>query len=276
MMKRRDTRMFVVLCAHLLVLLAAGCSTGRDEVAALFGDPDAWIDLSYPFNAEAVYWPTAEPFVLETVADGVTPGGYYYAANNISGAEHGGTHLDAPIHFAAGKQTTEAIPLDRLVGPAVVVDVTAAAAADADYLVGVEDLEAFEASHGRIPAGAILLLRTGWGARWPDAEAYLGTALRGAEAIPLLHFPGLDPAAARWLVEQRSIDAIGIDTPSIDFGQSTRFETHQILFAADMPAFENVAQLDRMPQTGAYVVALPMKIEGGSGGPLRIVGVLPG
>jgi kynurenine formamidase len=156
------------------------------------------------------------------------------------------------------------------------VDVTAAAAAAADYLVHVADLQAFEATHGRIPSGAILLLRTGWGTRWPDPEAYLGTALRGAEAIPLLHFPGLDPAAARWLVEQRAIDAVGIDTPSIDHGQSTTFETHQILFAADIPAFENVANLERMPQTGGYVVALPMKIEGGSGGPLRIVGVVPG
>lgn len=131
------------------------------------------------------------------------------------------------------------------------------------------------ADHGRIPDGAIVLIRTGWGGRWPDRARYLGTARTGAAAVPELHFPGIDAAAARWLVDQRQIDAVGIDTPSIDYGQSTTFDTHQILFAANIPAFENVANLDRLPATGGYVMALPMKIAGGSGGPLRIVALLP-
>jgi kynurenine formamidase len=180
------------------------------------------------------------------------------------------------VHFAEGQPSVEQIPLQRLVGPAVVVDVGAAAAADPDYQVSVDDLTAWEAQHGRIPDGAILLVRTGWGARWPDRESYLGTAVTGAEAVPLLHFPGLHPDAARWLVEQRRIDAVGIDTPSIDYGQSTLFETHRVLYAEGIPGFENVAALDRLPATGAYVVALPMKIAGGSGAPLRMVGVIPG
>lgn len=209
------------------------------------------------------------------VARGVTEGGYYYAANDFSMAEHGGTHLDAPIHFAEGRHTADQIPVDRLVGAAVVVDVSNRATTNPDYQITVSDLEAWEAANGPIPDGSIVLLRTGWGARWPDRERYLGTALRGPEAVPQLHFPGLHPDAARWLVAHRQIDAVGIDTPSIDFGQSTLFDSHRVLFADNIPAFENVARLDVMPTVGAYVVALPMKILGGSGGPLRIVGVLP-
>jgi kynurenine formamidase len=260
--------------AAAVLLLACG-PDDDDDIAELFSNDAAWTDLSYSFNEHTIYWPTAERFEREVVSAGMTEGGYYYAANNLRGAEHGGTHLDAPIHFYEGGHSTEQIPLGRFIGPALVVDVAAKAEADADYLLTVADLEEFEAAHGRIPDGAILLLRSGWEHRWPDAEAVLGTALRGAEATSQLHFPGVDPAAARWLVEQRSIDALGIDTPSIDHGPSTTFETHQILFAANIPAFENVAHLDRLPQTGAYVVALPMKIEGGSGGPLRIVAVVP-
>lgn len=266
--------------ATLILLIGGGCTPPQDPAAAaaaIFSGAGAeWIDMSYGYDDRTIFWPTARPFDLEVVAAGPTEGGYYYAANDFCTAEHGGTHLDAPVHFAEGQQSVERIPLERLVGPAAVVDVRAAVAADADYRVTVEDLTAWEAEHGRIPDGAILLLHTGWGSRWPDREAVLGTAVTGAEAVPLLHFPGLHPDAATWLVRQRSIDALGIDTPSIDYGQSTLFESHRVLYAENVPAFENVAALERLPPTGAYVVALPMKIAGGSGGPLRIVGVIPG
>jgi kynurenine formamidase len=257
-----------------------GCQPAEDNteavMAALFSGATAeWIDMSYAYDESTIFWPTAEPFELEVVSAGTTDAGYYYAANNFCTAEHGGTHLDAPIHFSEGRHSAEQIPVRRLVGVAVVVDVSEAAAADRDYQVAVSDLEAWEAENGRIADGSILLLRTGWGTRWPDKERYLGTARSGPEAVPELHFPGLHPEAARWLVENRRIDALGIDTPSIDYGQSTRFESHQILYAENIPAFENVAALDRLPATGAYVVALPIKIAGGSGGPLRIVGVVP-
>lgn len=263
-----------------LVFIVSGCRPAppqaSDALAAVFaGEGVVWVDLSYGYDHSTVFWPTAKPFELTAVAAGITEGGYYYAANDFSMAEHGGTHLDAPIHFAEGRLTADQIPLGRLIGAAVVVDVSEAAAANPDYQVQVSDMEAWEAEHGSIPDGAILLLRTGWGARWPDRERYLGTVLTGPEAVPQLHFPGLHPDAARWLVERREIDAVGIDTPSIDHGQSTLFESHRILFADDVPAFENVAELERMPSTGAYVVALPMKIAGGSGGPLRIVGLIP-
>jgi kynurenine formamidase len=242
--------------------------------------PEAWpageiVDLSHPYDEQTIFWPTSETFRLEQVAEGITAGGYYYAANNFFTAEHGGTHLDAPIHFAEGRPTVDRVPLDRLMGPAVVVDVTDASEQDADYLVSVEDLLQSEEEEGRIPEGAIVLLRTGFSARWPDAIRYLGTARRGEEAVAELHFPGLHPDAARWLVENRSIDAIGIDTASIDRGQSQLFESHRILSEAEIPAFENLTSLDRLPARGAIIIALPMKIGGGSGAPLRAVAVLP-
>lgn len=158
----------------------------------------------------------------------------------------------------------------------MVVDVSPRCARDPDCSVSVADLEAFEARHGRIPAGAIALLRTGAGERWPDAAAYLGTALRGPDAVAMLRFPGLDAAAARWLADERGIDAVGIDTASIDPGRSSGFEAHRELAARNLPILENVARLEALPATGFLVVALPMKIGGGSGGPLRIVAILPG
>ncbi|HWP37962.1 MAG TPA: cyclase family protein [Gemmatimonadales bacterium] len=270
-----SSRFLLGLVAVIGPAVAACDRDEADELSEAFSEA-RWVDLSYAFNAQTIYWPTAEGFKLDTVAAGMTPAGYYYAANNLRTSEHGGTHLDAPIHFAEGRNTTDRIPLEQLVGPAVVVDVSASASANPDYLVSVADLEAFERDHGRIPGGAIVLFRTGWGSRWPDRARYLGTARTGPEAVPLLHFPGIDSSAARWLVTNRRVDAVGIDTPSIDYGQSTTFDTHRILYAADIPGFENVANLERVPVRGAYVIALPMKIEGGSGGPLRIVAVMPG
>jgi len=232
------------------------------------------IDLSYPFDATTVYWPTAESFQLETDFEGTTEQGYFYSAYRYRAAEHGGTHLDAPVHFAKGRLSIDQIPLEQLMGPGVLIDVTRQCAANADYLVGISDIQNWEKRYGRIPAGSIVLLRTGFGKYYPDRKKYLGTDERGAAAVPKLHFPGLDPKAATWFTQNRSIKAIGLDTASIDFGQSTLFESHRILFDKNIPAFENVANLDQLPVKGFSIVALPMKIKGGSGGPLRIVATL--
>lgn len=232
------------------------------------------VDLSHTYDETTVFWPTAEDFRLEKVADGVTPQGYYYAANNFFSSEHGGTHLDAPVHFAQGAMSVDQIPLDRFFGPAVVVDVTSASAGDADYQVTVADFERAEREHGAIGPESIVLIRTGFSKRWPDAASYLGTAARGEAAVRDLHFPGLHPDAAKWLVANRPIKAIGIDTASIDYGQSSLYESHRVLYAAGIPAFENLTSLDRLPPRGAFIVALPMKIGGGSGAPLRAVGIV--
>jgi kynurenine formamidase len=232
------------------------------------------IDLSHAFDANTVYWPTAEPFKLETDFEGVTDKGYFYSAYRYSAAEHGGTHIDAPVHFAKGHWTVDAIPLDQLMGDGIVIDVTAQCAKDRDYLVSVADFENWERQNGRIKPGTIVFLRTGFAKYYPDRKQYLGTDERGADAVPKLHFPGLDPAAARWLTQNRSTKAIGLDTASIDRGQSTLFESHRVLFEKNIPALENVANLDQLPVKGFGVIALPMKIKGGSGGPVRIVALL--
>ena len=257
-------------CLYLLVILIAlevPVLAQRSRVLP----PDRIVDLTYAFDANTVYWPTAEQFKLETDFEGMTDKGYFYSAYRYSAAEHGGTHLDSPVHFAKGRASVDQLSLERLMGPAIVIDVTRQCASNPDYLVSVADFQNWERRNGRIPWGTIVLLRTGFGKFYPDARNYLGTAERGAAAVAKLHFPGLDPAAARWLTENRQIKAIGLDTASIDRGQSTLFESHRILFEKNIPAFENVANLDQLPVKGFSVIALPMKIKGGSGGPLRII-----
>jgi len=234
------------------------------------------IDLTYAFDSSTIYWPTEAGFVFEQATEGYTEKGYYYTANAFCAAEHGGTHLDAPIHFAEGRQTVDAIPLRNLIAPGIVIDVRDMAAGNPDYQVSVDDLEQWETQYGQIPTGTIILLRTGFGQYWPDRMRYLGTDEQGAEAVAKLHFPGLHPDAARWLIENRSVKAIGLDTPSIDYGQSQLFETHQALFKENIPAFENVAQLDQLPPQGFLIIALPMKIGKGSGAPLRIIAIVTG
>ena len=252
------------------VLLLSLVSTASAQLPA-----GRLVDLTHPFDADTIYWPTEEGFVLEKESEGVTEKGYYYTANKFRAAEHGGTHVDAPVHFHQGGATVDALPLAQLIGPAIVVDVTTAAARDRDYQVGRADFERWERAHGRIPSGAIVLLRTGFARFWPDRVRYMGTDERGKEAVEKLHFPGLGSDGARWLVDERHIHAVGLDTPSIDFGQSTRFETHVALFERGVPAFENVAALDELPTTGFTVIALPMKIRGGSGAPLRVIAIVP-
>ncbi|MEO8604123.1 MAG: cyclase family protein [bacterium] len=257
--------------AWTLMVAVLGAAVTR--VAALEIEPAKLVDLTYPFGAETIYWPTAQGFKLEVVHHGDTPAHYWYEANNYSGAEHGGTHMDAPAHFAEGKATIDQVPPSAGIGPLVRVDVSAAATKDADYRLTREDLAGWEAAHGRIPRGAIVVMYSGWGARWPDKQRYLGTDVAGDVAN--LHFPGFSQAAVEFLVRERDINAIGVDTPSIDYGPSTDFIVHRVINGANKPGFENLAHLERVPDSGATLIALPMPIAGGSGGPLRAVAVLP-
>ncbi|MCH4824252.1 cyclase family protein [Gramella lutea] len=231
------------------------------------------IDLTHTFSEESVYWVTAKEFRLEEVANGKTDAGFYYSANNFSTAEHGGTHIDAPIHFAENKHTVDQIPLENLIGIGVKIDVSEKALKNPDYLISLEDLKNWETNNGSIPNNSIVLFETGFGKFYPNAKKYLGTENRGPGAIKELHFPGLSPEAAIWLIENRKIKAVGLDTASIDYGQSTNFATHVALMTQNVPAFENVANLEQLPATGFQVIALPMKIKGGSGAPLRIIAI---
>jgi kynurenine formamidase len=271
-----EKQTIIILFAGLCLL--TGCSTRTAESVRererSFFPTGEWVDLSHDFAADTIYWPTAEPFKLETVAAGKTDAGYYYSAYQFSAAEHGGTHLDAPVHFAEGRESVDQIPLDRLIGPAIKVNVSPKAEADRDYQISVADFEKWESENGRIPDDSIVLLQTGWSEYWNDRIRYLGSDKRGAEGVAELHFPGLAPEGARWLTDNRKIKAIGLDTASIDYGQSRLFESHRILMGQNIPAFENVTNLGRLSARVAMIIAMPMKIRGGSGGPLRIIAIV--
>lgn len=230
-----------------------------------------WVDLTHNFDEDAVYWPTNVPFSKDTSFYGINDKGFFYASFIFTAEEHGGTHFDAPLHFNGDGKTVEQIPLEQLMGPGVVVDVSEKALANRDYLIGVDDLLAWEGLYGQIPDGAILLLNTGYAQFWPDPLTYTGTTLKGPQAVAHLHFPGLSPEAAQWLVDNRNISAVGLDTPSIDYGQSTEFMAHRILLGHQLTVYENLTNLDQLPPYGSFIIALPMKIKGGSGAPLRII-----
>lgn len=257
------------LAMTICLLMLAGCGKKEAPLAER-----TIIDLSYAFDSTTIYWPTEKGFELIKGFEGVTPAGFFYSANSFAAPEHGGTHIDAPIHFAEGKHTVDAIPVQQLVGEGVLIDVTKKCAENRDYQIQIEDFVEWERKYGELPKGCIVLLRTGFGKYWPDRVRYMGTDERGQQAVAKLHFPGLHPETAKWLVNSRAIKAIGLDTPSIDYGQSTRFESHVTLFSANIPAFENVANLDQLPEHGFTVIALPVKIKGGSGGPLRVIAVM--
>jgi kynurenine formamidase len=227
--------------------------------------------MTYALDDAAIFWPTAKPFSLTKVAWGISKGGWWYASNEFSASEHGGTHADAPIHFAADGRTIDQIPLAEWIGPAVKVDVTAKCNKDRDYLLTADDLKAWEKDNGRIPEGSWVIMYTGIGTRYyPDKKMVLGTEKTGEEAIPELSFPGFSVESIEFLLKERDIQGIAIDTPSIDFGKSTDFKVHQVLFAADKLALENIANLDRLPAKGAILYVIPMFIREGTGAPARV------
>jgi kynurenine formamidase len=265
--------LIVVTAAALMASCASVSSRQARSPPVELGNARV-VDLTHAYDERTLYWPTSpSSFELDVLSRGVTPGGYFYSANSFCTPEHGGTHLDAPIHFSASGRTLDEIPVEQLVAPAVVIDVSGKAAADPDYRLSAADVRAWEAEHGEIPRGAAVLMRTGWGARWPDRLRYFGDDAPGAASN--LHFPSFGKEAAELLVNERGVAAIGVDTASIDHGPSKDFIVHRIAAEANVPGFENLANLESVPAKGAWVIALPMKIAGGSGGPLRIVALAP-
>jgi len=247
---------------------ASQAKASRDALlAGIAAGTTTVVDMSYAINDHSPAWPGDDhPFTTKVVA---TPEKDGYFARTFCMPEHYETHLDAPAHFPPGKLTIDQIPPQRLFAPAVVIDVRSEVAKDADYRLTTERVAEWEKQNGRIPAGAIVFLRTGWASRWPDQTSY-----RNMDAAGVMHFPGYSVEAAKVLIA-RGVYAVGIDTLSIDYGPSKNFEVHRLTLPAGLYQLENVANLDKLPAKGAFVVAAPIKLEGGSGGPVRIFALLP-
>jgi kynurenine formamidase len=234
------------------------------------------LEMTYPYEEDTIYWPTAKPFHLEKLNWGIAEDGRWYASNEYSASEHGGTHADAPIHFAKNGRTMDQIPIAEWIGPAVKIDVCAKCDKNRDYSLTVEDIEIWEKEFGRIPEGAWVIMYTGIGTKYyPDKKKVLGTEKVGAEAIPELSFPGFSPEAAEFLVKKRNITGIALDTPSIDAGKRTDFKVHQIICGANKLALENIANLDKLPLSGATLFIIPMLTKDGTGSPARVFAILP-
>jgi len=257
-----------VAATLLLAFSSAAGAQGFDPSKARL------VELTHPFNVNTVYWPTTPSgFAYAPIANGRTEGGWFYSAGAFQAPEHGGTHIDAPVHFKEGGLTLDQVPLSRLVLPVFVIDISSNAAMSPDYELALSDILSFEARYGPIPRGAAVLLRTGWSKRWPDKREYLGDDTPGEASN--LHFPGFGEEATRVLVQQRGVGAIGLDTASLDPGRSSDFKVHRIAAEAGIPGFENLTNLDQVPAKGAWLLALPMLIEGGTGAPLRAIAMIP-
>jgi kynurenine formamidase len=245
------------------LVLLTGCTGGS---AAPKPESGRIVDLGHALAATDPSWDGAPAFKRDVVASIEKDG---YTAGRVEVEEHFGTHFDAPAHFAPGGWTVDAVPVERLVRPAVVIDVSAKARQNADYRVVPADIDAFESAHGRIAEGTLVLVGTGWDAFWPDRAKYMG------ETNGVKHFPGLAADAVSVLAKERKVAGIGIDTASIDYGPSTAFEAHHVSMALNVYHIENAANLAQLPPSGFRVVVAPMKIAGGSGGPARVFALVP-
>jgi kynurenine formamidase len=252
---------------------AAVLIIGSSFATAAVLDTSKIVDLTYTFDAKTIYWPTEHPFVHQFEHFAMTPEGYFYSSAKFAAPEHGGTHMDAPIHFSKGGATVDQVGLASMIGPAAVIDFSARAAADPDAMLNVEDIKKWESAHGAVPDGVIVVARSGWGRYWPDKRRYLGTEKPGD--VTHLRFPGFSPEAVKFLLDNRKVAAIAIDTPSMDPGISRDFPVHRLWLGANHPGFENVANADKLPEAGATIFCIPMKIGRGTGAPTRIFAMLP-
>jgi kynurenine formamidase len=235
--------------ALLAVVVLAGHARAQDARRV--------IDLGHPLAESDPSWSGQKVFSRTGTGEGGV------AMGRFSSDEHFGTHLDAPAHFG-GAWTTDKIPVDRLVRPAVCINVEAEAGKDEDYRLTRQDILQFEAKAGRIPEGALVLVATGWDRRWPDRARYMNE--RGG----VKHFPGLSVEAAAFLAKERKVAGIGIDTPSVDYGPSEKYETHRTTMPANVYHVENAAGLTTLPPRGFTAIVAPIDLVGGSGGPTRL------
>ena len=224
------------------------------------------IDLTIPLGPDIVMWPGAPSPEVETLVT-IKHDGYF--ARRVSFFEHSGTHFDAPCHFIEGGKSVEHVPVETLVRPAVVIDISKRLGSDADGELTLAEVQAFEAAHGRIPDGAAILLRTGWEEFNSDSHRYAGP--EGD-----LHFPGFGVEAAKFLVEERKAIGLGTDTLGIDPGCASTFPVHsQISHPKGLWHLENLQNLKKLPAVGAWIVVGVLPLIGGSGSPARVIALVP-
>ncbi len=246
-----------------IIVLLAGCAAHPRPGF----DPIQIIDLTHVLDPHIPVFPGGTPLSLHRTAD-PDEDGYYM--NALTLGEHTGTHVDAPVHFSAGAQAVHEISANDLVGPGIVIDIRAQCTVDPDYELTYLDIKHWESQHGRIPNGAVLLIHTGWASRWDHPTRYLNADEQG-----VLHFPGVSAEAAEYLAKYRDPAGVGIDTLSIDHGRSKTFGAHKALSRDGIYLIENLANLDRVPPTGATIVVAPVPIRTGSGAPCRVFALLP-
>ena len=223
-------------------------------------------DLTHTFSSRLPVFPAFKPMQIRqrfTIArDG-------FFANEITFDEHTGTHLDAPVHFIANGGSADRIAVDRLIAPLAVVSIQDRAAKDADAMVAVDDLLAWEKRYGRLPAGAFVAMHSGWEAHIGNADRFLNRDAKGT-----MHAPGFSEAAARFLVQERDIVGAGVDTLSLDAASAQKFVAHLALLGAGKYGVELMANLARVPPAGATIIVGGPKHEGASGGPVRVLAVV--
>ncbi|KAL8581946.1 hypothetical protein ACOMHN_027928 [Nucella lapillus] len=230
-------------------------------------------DLTYSLNEQSVFWPGQPTFSFNIILRGhFGASGLWWEANDFGMEEHGGTHIDAPAHFSEGRWRTHQIPPSHLVGPGVVVDMTRQARLDEMYAVTTQDFLNWEEKHGRLPEGAVVLIKFGWGERYPDPLRVFNTD--NPDDPSTYRYPGLHANTAQWLVDNRNLTALGVDTPSPDNPNTANFPAHTVLLGNDVLILEYVAYLETLPPRGFDVVIGVIKIEDGSGGPARILGLM--
>ena len=261
---------FTLFCAPVLYGQSRKPNAMARLIEGIQGGKVKVVDLTHALEKGSPYWPEDTPGTTfhTSIAATFRKDGFF--ARNLSMPEHFGTHMDAPAHFDPKGETVDRIAVEKFLAAGVVIDVSSAARANADYRVTAQDVENWIKSHGAIPSGAVVFFRTGWAARWPSQKRYMN-----ADAKGVLHFPGLSVEAARYLLEHAHPVGIGIDTSSIDYGPSKDFPVHHLTMPAGLYHLEDVANLDQLPATGSSVIALPLKLGGGSGSPARVLAFVP-
>jgi len=257
--------------SHTLADFAADIATGRLKVV----DLTQTLSEDFPALVLPPQFAQVWAFKQERISqyDEQGPGWYW---NNFSCGEHTGTHFDAPVHWITGKDhpnnTVDTIDVRQFIGPACVVDASAEVAANPDWVLTPEFLDAWEARHGRVPAGAWVLFRTDWSHRVGDPAAFVNLREDGA------HTPGPSQAAVEWMI-RRDVRGFGVETINTDAGQSygwpVAYPCHTLMHGANKYGLQCLTHLDQLPPTGAVIISAPLKIQDGSGSPLRVLAVVP-